>query len=110
MTQLLLILVDNAVKYTPDDGQVKLTIRRLAGSESPKIEIAVQDNGIGIAPEEQDLIFQRFYRIDKARSRAMGGSGLGLPIAKWIVEQHGGSIAVNSKTGAGACFVAVMPL
>jgi signal transduction histidine kinase len=110
VTQLLLILVDNAVKYTPNDGQVKLTIMRLGGQNGSRVEIVVQDNGIGIAAEEQDLIFQRFYRIDKARSRAMGGSGLGLPIAKWIVEQHGGLIKVNSKLGAGARFVAVLPL
>jgi two-component system sensor histidine kinase CiaH len=110
VTQLLLILVDNAVKYTPNDGQVKLTIMRLGGQNGSRVEIVVQDNGIGIAAEEQDLIFQRFYRIDKARSRAIGGSGLGLPIAKWIVEQHGGLIKVNSNLGAGARFVAVLPL
>jgi signal transduction histidine kinase len=110
VTQLLLILVDNAVKYTPNDGQVKLTIMRLGGQNGSRVEIVVQDNGIGITAEEQDLIFQRFYRIDKARSRAIGGSGLGLPIAKWIVEQHGGLIKVNSNLGAGARFVAVLPL
>jgi signal transduction histidine kinase len=110
ITQLLLILVDNAVKYTPNDGQVKLTIRRPGSSENSGVEITVQDNGIGIAPEEQKLIFERFYRTDKARSRAVGGSGLGLPIAKWIVEQHGGTIKVKSALGAGARFVAVLPI
>jgi two-component system sensor histidine kinase CiaH len=110
IAQLLLILVDNAVKYTPNGGQVQLAIRRPEDSGGSGVEIVVQDNGIGIAAEEQDLIFGRFYRTDKARSRTMGGSGLGLPIAKWIVEQHGGSITVSSKPGDGARFVAVMPL
>jgi two-component system sensor histidine kinase CiaH len=110
IAQLLLILVDNAVKYTPDHGRVQLSIRRLGGPGGPGVELAVQDNGIGIAPEEQRLIFERFYRIDKARSREMGGSGLGLPIAKWIVAQHGGSITVSSKVGEGARFVAVLPV
>jgi two-component system sensor histidine kinase CiaH len=110
ITQLLLILVDNAVKYTPNDGQVELTIRRPGGREASGVEIAVQDSGIGIAPEEQELIFERFYRTDKAYSRALGGSGLGLPIAKWIVEQHGGTIKVSSSPGAGSRFVIVLPL
>jgi two-component system sensor histidine kinase CiaH len=110
IAQLLLILVDNAVKYTPNGGLVELTIRRLGDSEGSEVEIAVQDNGIGITLEEQKLIFERFYRTDKARSRAMGGSGLGLPIAKWIVEQHGGTITVSSKLGAGARFEVILPL
>jgi two-component system sensor histidine kinase CiaH len=110
ITQLLIILVDNAVKYTPNGGRVELTIRRTGEREKSQVEIAVQDNGIGIAPEEQKLIFERFYRTDKARSRAMGGSGLGLPIAKWIVDRHGGKIKVSSSPGAGSHFVAVLPL
>ncbi|TCL68472.1 phospho-acceptor domain-containing protein [Hydrogenispora ethanolica] len=110
IAQLLLILVDNAVKYTPNNGQLLLMIRRLGGREGSGVEIVVQDNGIGIAPEDQELIFERFYRTDKARSRALGGSGLGLPIAKWIVEQHGGTIKVTSKLGEGARFTAVLPI
>jgi two-component system sensor histidine kinase CiaH len=110
IVQLLLILLDNAVKYTPNEGQVQLTIRRLGGLNGSGVEIAVQDNGMGIAPEEQKLIFGRFYRTDKTRSRALGGSGLGLSIAKWIAEQHGGTIKVSSTLGAGARFVAILPL
>ncbi len=110
LAQLLLILVDNAVKYTPEGGRVQLTIRRFEGRNGSGVEIVVLDNGSGIADAEQDLIFERFYRADKARSRSIGGSGLGLPIAKWIVEQHGGSIKVVSKLGAGSQFVVVLPL
>jgi signal transduction histidine kinase len=110
IAQLLLILVDNAVKYTSNDGQVQLTIRRVGRRDGAVVEIVVQDNGVGIAPEDQELIFGRFYRTDKGRSRAMGGSGLGLSIAKWIIEQHGGTIKVSSTLGAGTRFVVVLPV
>lgn len=108
IAQLLLILLDNAVKYTPEHGQVQLLIQQ-RDQASTEIEMVVQDNGIGIAPAEQARIFERFYRVDKARSRTLGGTGLGLPIAKWIAEQHGGSIKVISQPGQGSCFVVTLP-
>ena len=98
LKQLLLILVDNALKYTPSGGEVSLGLRRSNG----RVEVFVDDTGIGISSEDQPHIFERFYRADKARSREMGGSGLGLSIAKWIVEQHSGTIAVTSTPARAA--------
>jgi two-component system sensor histidine kinase SenX3 len=72
--------------------------------------IQVQDSGVGIAEEEQGKIFERFYRVDKARSRAQGGAGLGLAIAQWIVTQHGGSIGVESQPGQGSTFRVELPM
>ncbi|MBQ1461752.1 MAG: sensor histidine kinase, partial [Selenomonas sp.] len=94
--QLVLILVDNAVKYTPDGGKVTLEFRK---AEKGKVCLAVSDTGIGIAPEDQEKVFDRFYRVDKARSREMGGNGLGLAIAQEIVELHHGTIAIDSVLG-----------
>jgi heavy metal sensor kinase len=100
------ILLDNAFKYTPSPGSVHLSLER-------KGEIAVltvHDSGVGIAEQEQGRIFERFYRVDKARSREQGGAGLGLAIAQWIVAQHRGSIAVESTPGQGAAFRVQLPL
>ncbi len=99
--QLVLILVDNAVKYTPDGGKVTLEFRK---AEKGKVCLAVSDTGIGIAPEDQEKVFDRFYRVDKARSREMGGNGLGLAIAQEIVELHQGTIAIDSVLGQGTTF------
>jgi sensor histidine kinase len=99
--QLILILVDNAVKYTSEHGQI--TIRIEAG-EKGDICFSVVDTGIGIEPEHQERIFDRFYRVDKARSRRMGGNGLGLAIAREIVEAHHGRISVQSEHGKGTTF------
>ena len=98
--QLILILVDNAVKYTPEHGRISVCVQEDRGS----VKLSVSDTGIGIAPEHQERIFERFYRVDKARSRRMGGNGLGLAIAREIVEAHGGSIAVESEPGKGTTF------
>jgi len=92
------ILLDNAFKYTPSTGSVHLSLEKKAENAV----IAVQDTGVGIPEEEHQKIFERFYRIDKARGRAHGGAGLGLAIAQWIVGQHRGTIAVESRAGAGA--------
>jgi signal transduction histidine kinase len=108
ISQLLLILLDNALKYTPKGGEVQLFIQS-SGMGSPELKIIVKDNGIGIAPQEQEHIFERFYRVDKTRSRQMGGTGLGLPIAKWIIESHGGSIKVVSQLGQGSSFLITLP-
>ena len=88
-------LVDNAVAYSPEGSQVVVSARR-AGDE---VEIAVTDRGIGIAPEDLDRIFERFYRSDRARSRATGGTGLGLAIVKHIATNHGGRVEVTSAAG-----------
>ena len=72
--------------------------------------ITVRDTGVGIATEEQSKVFERFYRVDKARSRNMGGAGLGLSIAQWIVQQHGGKIEVESSLGKGSMFRVELPL
>jgi heavy metal sensor kinase len=99
------ILLDNAFKYTPPPGSVSLSLQH----EEELAVITVQDSGIGIEHVEQGKIFERFYRVDKARSRAQGGNGLGLSIARWIVEQHHGSIRVQSRPGDGATFRVELP-
>ena len=106
LSQLLYILLDNAIKYTPQEGEVKLSLQ-IAGQQ---LCIAVQDTGIGIKPEDYQRIFERFYRSDKSRSRQMGGHGLGLSIAKWIVESHKGTIRVSSEIGRGSTFIVQIPI
>jgi signal transduction histidine kinase len=100
------ILLDNAVKYTPEPGRVSLSLEE----RGDKAVLKVVDSGIGVAPEDQTRIFERFYRADKARSRELGGAGLGLAIALWIVQQHHGSIAVDSTPGKGSTFEVQLPL
>jgi signal transduction histidine kinase len=101
------ILLDNAFKYTPPSGgAVSLSAEEVAG----RAIISVQDNGVGVAEDEQHRIFERFYRVNKQRSREMGSAGLGLAIAQWIVEQHHGNITVESTLGAGSIFRVELPL
>ncbi|NOZ57420.1 MAG: HAMP domain-containing protein [Calditrichaeota bacterium] len=95
--QLFLNLVDNAVKYSQPGATIRITCER----RGARVVVAVQDDGPGIPPEDLPLIFDRFYRVDKSRSRELGGSGLGLSICKWIAEAHGGSITVQSQPGQG---------
>lgn len=106
LKQLLLILVDNAIKYTPAGGQVNLSLSTTTGWAY----LDVADTGIGIPPEDIPYIFDRFYRVDKARGRAQGGSGLGLAIARWIAQAHGGNISVKSKVGEGTTFSIALPV
>lgn len=106
LRQLFLNLVDNAIKYTPEGGSVWLSVGREDGSAV----FEVADSGIGIPQEDLEKIFNRFYRVDKARSREQGGSGLGLSIAKWIAGLHRGSISVTSELGKGSSFVVRLPL
>jgi heavy metal sensor kinase len=106
LKQLLLNLVDNAIKYTLPGGAVRLSLAKDKGWAN----LLVSDTGIGIPAEDLPHIFDRFYRVDKARSRAQGGSGLGLAIAKWIVQAHGGAIQVDSTVGQGTTFRITLPL
>jgi two-component system, OmpR family, heavy metal sensor histidine kinase CusS len=101
------ILLDNAFKYTPSPGG---TVCLSAEERDGAAIISVRDNGMGIAESEQKRIFERFYRVDKARSRDMGGAGLGLSIAQWIVQQHQGKITVESTLGAGSIFRVQLPM
>jgi len=106
LKQLVLILLDNAIKYTPEGGQVTLELRRNGMSA----EILVRDTGIGIAAEDLPHVFERFYRADPARGRDPGGTGLGLPIARSIAEQHGGQITLSSRPGEGTTARVRLPL
>jgi heavy metal sensor kinase len=106
LRRALLILIDNAAKYTPERGWVRVDLSANDGFA----KLRVSDTGIGIAPADLPHIFDRFWRADKARSRSHGGAGLGLSIAKWIVETHAGSIAVESEAGKGSVFSLHVPL
>jgi heavy metal sensor kinase len=101
------ILLDNAMKYTPSPG--KITFSANENKEAGHVTVSVEDTGMGIAPEDRGRIFERFYRVDKARSRELGGAGLGLAIAQWIVQLHGGSITVKSEVGKGSTFAIQIP-
>ena len=98
-------LLDNAMKYTPPGGTVALR----CGSQGDRVMIEVEDTGIGIEPEHLDRIFERFYRVDKARSRQAGGTGLGLAIVKHIVQAHRGTVEVASTPGVGSTFTLRLP-
>ena len=106
LKQLLANLVDNAIKYTPKDGTIKLSLFQ----DGPWARLEVIDTGIGITPEQLPHIFDRFYRVDKARSRASGGTGLGLAIVKGIADQHGGKVTVTSQPGKGSTFTVWLKL
>jgi two-component system phosphate regulon sensor histidine kinase PhoR len=110
LEQALLNLVDNAIKYTPRGGHVHVAARRLRPEEIPDsqagrtgafVEVSVADTGIGVPPEDLPRLTERFYRVDKARSREMGGTGLGLAIVKHIVQAHGGWMGIESQLGRG---------
>jgi heavy metal sensor kinase len=103
--RLLLILLDNAVKYTPSGGRCEIALSQ-SGTHA---QIAVRDSGDGIPESELKNIFDRFYRVDRVRSRNTGGAGLGLAIARWIAEMHGGTIAASSTRGAGSEFLIKLP-
>ena len=107
LRQIILNYLDNAIKHSPEGSHIRVVVREQAGS--PVVDVI--DNGPGIAAEHRDAIFQRFYRIDPARSRDAGGAGLGLCIAHWAVELHGGSIELESEEGKGSTFrIALAPL
>ena len=105
LEQMLVNLVDNAIKYT-EKGWVEMAVRRGEGD----VVIEVSDSGIGIPEEDRERVFERFYVVDKSRSRTLGGTGLGLSIVKHIVSLHGGRIQVRSTPGAGSTFTVVLPV
>ncbi|BDD80899.1 sensor-like histidine kinase senX3 [Tsukamurella pulmonis] len=102
-------LISNAIAYSPQNTQVSISRRRRTVDGTASIEIAVTDRGIGIAPEDQERVFERFFRVDKARSRMTGGTGLGLAIVKHVAANHGGTIRLWSKPGMGSTFTLVLP-
>ena len=106
MVHVVRNLVDNAVKYTPEGGSVEVA----AGAQDSHLAIWVKDTGIGIPHGEMDRIFERFYRVDKARSRRLGGTGLGLAIVKEIIDAHGGEVLVETELGKGSTFTVKLPL
>jgi heavy metal sensor kinase len=106
LSRLFFILIDNAIKYTPEGGKVHVGLQ----VADRYAMIKVTDSGIGIADSDQPRIFDRFWRADKVRSRDMGGAGLGLSIARWIVDQHRGSIEVQSRIGQGSIITVRIPV
>jgi heavy metal sensor kinase len=98
-------LINNAIKYTPRGGTVTIT----SEAANDSVKVTISDSGIGIPDDEVPHVFERFYRVDKERSRKMGGTGLGLAITQWIVNAHGGQIIVKSTIGSGSDFVVVLP-
>ena len=105
LRQMIWNVVVNGIKYTQHDGEVKISVQ----DNGDGVLIIIQDNGIGISEEDLPLIFNRFYRVDKARSRQEGGTGLGLSICKFIVGAHKGSINLKSKLGEGTKFKITLP-
>ena len=104
--QVLIALLDNAFKYTPEGGDILL---RTGRNEKGHSFFLVQDEGIGISPDDTPHIFERFFRSDPARSRESGGTGLGLSIAKWIIDRHGGYFQVLSREGIGTRITVCFP-
>ena len=105
LSQVWMNLLHNAVKFTPEGGNIHIT---LTGNSSG-VTVIISDTGVGIAPQDQLHIFERFYKADKARDRSLGGNGLGLSLAQKIISLHNGSIAVDSKPGQGAVFTVGLP-
>ncbi|MFC1652761.1 ATP-binding protein, partial [Planctomycetota bacterium] len=103
--QVFVNLLDNAIKYTPDQGRIEVHLT----DQEDQVEIVVRDSGIGIEKKHLDRVFERFYRVDKARSRKLGGTGLGLGIAHHIVQSHGGQLTLDSEFGTGTTVTVVLP-
>ena len=106
LEQVIVNVLSNAIKYTPDLGEIQMKAEVKAGS----LYVTVADSGIGIPQEETERVFERFYRVDKARSRASGGTGLGLSIAREIVDRHGGDISISSAPGKGTAVTITLPV
>ena len=101
-------LIENAVKYSEDNGEVKVTLEYI-NDEKPLVKLQVQDTGIGIPEREQERVFERFYRVDRARSRQSGGTGLGLSIVRNVAMQHGGTVEVHSVEHEGTTVTVHIP-
>jgi len=101
----VLNLLDNAIKYSPEGGAIQIVVRR----EDAVAKVGIQDNGPGLPLADYERVFDRFYRLDKARSREQGGVGLGLSIARWAIEAHGGRIELHSEPGKGSTFTIILP-
>ena len=106
LRELVTNLLTNAIRYNREGGKVDVSL----ASEKEQAVLTVADTGIGIPEKDRPHLFERFYRVDKARSREAGGSGLGLAIAKWIVESHGGTISFSSRENAGTTFAVRLPI
>jgi signal transduction histidine kinase len=105
LSQVALNLLSNAIKYTPEGGHITVGIKK----EPPNAILTVKDDGSGIEEADLPLVFERFYRADKSRSRKTGGSGIGLSIVKSIAEAHGGTVKAWSRPGEGSAFTVVLP-
>src|SRR5690606_7996279 len=105
LTQVIDNIISNALKYSPEGGRITYRIKELDG----KIEISISDQGIGIPKENLEKVFERFYRVDRARTRQLGGTGLGLAIAKEMIGAHGGDIWAESKEGKGTTILFTLP-
>ena len=103
--QILTNLLDNACKYTEPGGRIEVRVSEDGG----QVRLEVEDTGVGIPPEDLPRIFERFYRVDKARSRDLGGTGLGLAIVKHLAQAQGGEVSVRSKPHEGTTFTVVLP-
>ncbi len=110
MEEVLYNLCDNGIKYNKQDGRVTVTIHAFEDMNVPKVSIQVEDTGIGIPQEDQERVFERFYRVDKSHSRAIGGTGLGLSIVKHVVMFHQGEIQMDSILGVGTTITVTLPL
>lgn len=106
--EMIYNLLDNAIKYNVQNGSVNISIKKM--NESQRVVFTVKDTGIGIPENEKDRIFERFYRVDKSRSKQLGGTGLGLSIVKHAAKYHGASILVNSEVGKGSTFTVIFPM
>jgi two-component system phosphate regulon sensor histidine kinase PhoR len=108
--QIMSNLLDNAIKYTPPGGVITAGARPVEQRGERRLEILVRDTGAGIPPEDLPRLFERFYRVDKARSRELGGTGLGLAIVKHLALAHGSEVRVDSRVGEGSTFYFTLPL
>ena len=106
LSQIWVNLLHNAIKFTPENGRINITM----SADGDFAVVKISDSGVGIAPEDQIHIFERFYKADKARDRSLGGNGLGLSLVKKIVELHGGGVTVESILGEGTMFETILPL
>lgn len=106
ISQVIANLLSNALKYTDENGNITISVKQKKDSA----ELIVEDTGIGISKEEQDRVFERFYRTDKSRTRKTGGAGIGLSITKAIVQAHRGTITCESEPGTGSRFIVILPI